>query len=372
MLFFNVPPESNQFADLDLNGAPETYVPPPFENSSDSPLVDVQSLERLRQLTTEPVIGYQQVQVDASSTPMVYYIKPGTGHIYSIDLTSGEETRKSGTTIPSARKGVVTPDGQYALIQYGYGLGAEFVVGHLSTTSDEMSTQNIPGTIVSFAVTTDNKFLYATKEVNQLVAKQYFPTSNTSEILFTVPFAEAIIDWGGTAVDSHYIYPKANSSLEGYLYEAKQGELNRLPVDGYGLTALGSNDDVMYGTQLNGTYITQMFNRPSSTKTTFGQLLLPEKCLWFNVRNSFVCADSTTSLKSDTPNTWYEGTVSYVDNFWEIKPQATSSNLLIDTKEESGRELDIINLITDSEEENIYFQNKNDQTLWLYQINQPE
>ena len=53
----------------------------------ENPTVDV-ATERLRQLTTKPVIGARIV--DLASTTVMRYVEAGTGHIFDIDLVSGQ------------------------------------------------------------------------------------------------------------------------------------------------------------------------------------------------------------------------------------------------------------------------------------------
>ena len=55
------------------------------------------NVERLRQLTVRPVAGA------GFSDTGIFYVEEGTGHVYHIDLATGEEKLLSGTTIPGAR-----------------------------------------------------------------------------------------------------------------------------------------------------------------------------------------------------------------------------------------------------------------------------
>ncbi|MCA9363315.1 hypothetical protein KC851_03265 [Candidatus Kaiserbacteria bacterium] len=370
LLFFNQPGGGDDnFADLNFANTDREVVDdtsPTF--SEEEALVEVSDDSVLKQLTTEPVIGFQEVAATASSTPVVYYLKPGTGHMMSIDLETGEEERVSGTTIPNASRGVISITGQLVLIQAGQGHQAELLLGELSSSSEELKLTTLSETVLDFTITTNNELLYLEGDGGYTTIKQYQPETKTTKTILTIPFAETAITWGNEVGGVHYIYPKASGQLEGYLYQVANGKFSRLPVAGYGLTAYGTADYVIISRQLTGRYQSAIFNRTLDQTKPLEMALLPEKCVLENTKSSFVCADSTTALKTDMPDLWYEGGVSYVDNFWRIDTASSSASLLLDTKKESGRELDIINLVTGQNSGDIYFQNKNDQALWLYQI----
>ena len=369
VLFFNTttPPEDT-FTDLNFDDTTDVSVTPPTEEVTPEPTVDVTSPKPLRQLTTGPVVGFAHVQADASSTPMVYYIEAGTGHTFSIDTKTGEETRVSGTTIPMSSAGAITPDGQFVMVQSGSGPTSEFVVGEISTTSDQLRSLRIGENIVDFVATVDNTFLYAVQSSNAIVAKEYFPLSNTSEIIFSVPFREATIAWGNEATAPHYVYPKTTSRLEGFLYEVVDGLLHRLPIDGYGLSAVGGEEYVLYGKQVGGFYQTVMYNKESRDEFVLDFDLLPEKCAVMTEENvPFLCASAFGAFGSGAPDNWYSGSVTHTDNVWEVWGEYAYTEQILDVSAESGRQLDIINLLLTSTTDYLYFQNKVDETLWVYE-----
>lgn len=332
------------------------------------PVVDVTSTDRLRQLTTTPIIGYQEVQKNASSSPMIYYIESGTGHIFSIDITTGEERRISGTTIPSSKAAVISPNGQFVMIQSGSGSNQETTLGKLENR-DNLSTQPIGESIVSFSATTDNTFLYAVQTGNTLIGKHFYPISNVSETIFTIPFREAVVQWGSTAASNHYIYPKSSYQLESFLYQVSEKTLTRLPIDGYGMSAVGNDDFVLFSKQVENNYQTFIYNKILDTENISPLSIIPEKC-FFSVGDYSelgICAATLTEFDSQIPDTWYQGKVTYADRLWEINPNFRSATQLVDTKGVSGREIDITNLTLNETGTTIYFTNKLDNTLWLYE-----
>jgi hypothetical protein len=357
--------DGNRFADFNFGDTTIDIDQSPVVNIE--PVVAVTGPTRLRQLTTKPTAGYQEVQFNASATPAVWYAEAGTGHIFSIDLETGEEKRVSGTTIPLTQTAAITPNSQYVMFQSGLGVGREFIVGTFSTSSENITTGVLAETIIDFTTTTDNTFLYAAQTTNSVIAKEYDPATDTTTTLFTIPFREAVLVWGRTANDVHYAYPKASSKLEGFVYRIENSNLERLPVDGFGLTAVGSASTVIYNRQGSNRYVTHAYNTVSRENISYAFNLFPEKCTSLNLSDTLVCGgDFFPTYDYSSPDSWYQGIVTYVDDLMEVDIANYNRYFLSNITEESGRNLDIINIKINPTDERVYFSNKNDRTLWVF------
>ena len=370
-LFFGTPnPDGGVFANFNLGNTDDPTVIIPIEPEPTEPVVDVTSPERLRQLTTQPVAGFAEVQVTASSTPEARYIEAGTGHIYSIDLETGVETRISATTIPLTNAGALTPNGRYALLQSGSGVGSEHVIGIISTTSDELRNFAIPGNITSFAATADNTFMYTTPAGNGLIARAYDPNTNTVEDLFQVPFRDATIAWGSSEAGPHYVYPHTTSRLEGYVYSYTDGVATRERASGYGLSAVGSSAGYIFSEVQNGEYNTHATNKLTSQTNATPLTIIPEKCVFAQIDATVaVCGITLAEFSYQMPDPWYKGEVRMNDDLWEYSIEGQSASLLVSPENATGRQLDIVRPQFGSNGANLYFQNKIDQTLWIYEYN---
>lgn len=370
VLFFGTPKNlDNNFADLTIGDTTDTnYTPSDANEETTNPVVNIFGQKALQQLTTKPIVGYSEVIKTASSTPEVYYIEAGTGHVYSINTTTGEERRVSVTTFPSSQKGEITPDGKFVMIQSGSGVGREFTVGEIGSSSDNnLITHTINEPIVDFTSTSEDTFLYAVQTASSVVGKSYNPSIKKEEILFTIPFREVAIDWGATADSVHYAYPKASTRLEGAVYKIEAGKINRLPVDGFGLSARSSESVTVFGKQENNKYQTYTYDQVTGNTNNLIVNTIPEKCTFGKKNeNTVYCAATFIEYGSQLPDTWYRGEVSYQDSLWEIDTKYGGAGLLTDTLIDSGQELDIINIQTSQTEREIYFVNKNNQTLWMY------
>jgi hypothetical protein len=376
VLFFNTPQnDPNTFTDLNFDDTTDTtIINNDDDDTTNQPVVDVNGLERLRQLTTKPVAGYQEVIRSASSTPEVIYIESGTGHIFSIDSNTGAETRLSGITFKESGAGAITPNGRYVMIQSGSGSNKEFKVGEMDQENESgiLTPEVLDENIITFKATTDNNFLYAVQTTNSIIAKQYYPISDLSETIFTVPFREGIIKWGDTALETHYAYPKASSRLLGFVYKIKAGQTTRLPIDGFGVSGQGSESLTLYSKQLDNVYKTFIYDIENDLTQPVPMSIIPSKCTSLHKTDSkLICGQSTGTYGNNVPDAWYKGTVSYTDDLWVIEAGgqfSLSMELLVSPEYTVGRQLDMINLSVSRDDSNVYFLNKNDQTLWVYEL----
>jgi hypothetical protein len=368
VLFFSTPGTSNDddlFADFPFGGSDTGVIAEPI-TTEEEPTIDLTSQEALRQLTLDPVVGFQEVRTSSTSNPALYYVTAGTGHVFTINLTSGEEKRISGTTIAQASHSAITPNGQYVLTQSGEGSGSEFFISPLNTGAGNAPIELIQEKIVDFKATTENTFLYSVKVGNGLEVREYVPGNTVVETLFVVPFQEASIVWGDNASSTHYVYPKTSTRLEGYLYEVgRDTEFRRLVPGGFGFSATANSRYVVFSNQNSSQYTSYVYNNNNNTVKLLPINAIPQKCS-YGSEIMIICATNDTEFNGMTPDEWHSGEVSYADNFIAINLQTNETRFLLNSFEKSGRVIDVVNMSDGGQNTAAYFQNKNDKTLWLY------
>ena len=146
--------------------------------------------------------------------------------------------------------------------------------------------------------------------------------------------------------------------------------LKRLPIDGFGLSAVGGDDYVLYSKQVKGEYSTYIFNLSTGISNESAVKIIPEKCATIPSSPDVACASIFTSYNSETPDRWYKGLDSYADSILTVSSVNFRATYLSNTLKESGRELDIVSPKVSVNGARIYFINKNDNLLWLYQLKQ--
>lgn len=369
LFMFGTPKSAEDvFSDLGLQGSQdEGGFLPPIVAEEEAPVVNMER-PKLRQLTTKNVAGFREVSLSTTTPALVYYVEMGTGHIFSIDLESGEEKRVSGTTIPKTYQANFSPDGEYvAIASLGNSKSMDLVLGRLGTSS-EMTMTNFSKSVQEFNIGDSDELLYTELEGNGLAASTYNLSSGRTTALFSVPFREATVEWGSVATSTHYVFPKATYALEGFLFEAKDGELSRLPLSGFGFLAKGNEDMIVYNQSIKQVVSSFVYDKEAKVSRPLTAPVIPEKCLLLAQGFEFVCPFENTVLPYEFPDEWYKGSLSFKDSLWLLNGENMTGELLVDTFAESGRELDIIDLAVPQAGGTLYFINKNDNTLWMYEL----
>jgi hypothetical protein len=370
LLFSGTPKDANQiFTDLGLGGEEDSGVVIAPEPVVEEPVVNMDR-PRLRQLTTKPVIGFTEVRATTSDPVVVYYAEAGTGNVYTIRLDSGEETRVSNTTVPEASYASFSPLGDAVAIRsHNDKRVSELIVGTFDKGTGGLKTMTFAPTVSDFSLVSSSSLLYTVPSPSGLLAREYNFTKSTDTAIFTVPFNEARILWGTSSAATHLAYPKPTYLLEGYLYSYKKGAMMRLPASGYGLSAFLAGDSIIYTTTSNYTPKSTGLNEKLGTSQPLSIITLPEKCTSSLISTSTLwCGYELKKSTFEFPDTWYRGEVSFKDSLWLVDLELGSAELLVDTFIASGRELDVTDLKVGPSESALYFINKNDNTLWMYEL----
>jgi hypothetical protein len=377
LLFFGPPSVSPiRFSDLELGDTTDSSIAEePVTEPQIEPVVDVTSAEKLRQLTTRPVIGFRSVQQSTSSPHLMYFVEAGTGHVYSIDLQTGEEVRRSGTTVAMASEAAISPDGSVVVVRGGQGTRAPVQVGQYSSTTNSYEFTNLPGNWLGFAFAESGELLLAEQTNISVVATARDIDNEQINVLFTVPFREATISWGKAVSDTHYVYPKPTRHLEGYAYSVRGNTLQRLPILGNGLTVFGNDTGYIISTNQSTNrseeqhYSSQYLANAQARPIRLPIPLLPQKCVFSTMDEGVAyCASGVAPVSESFPDSWYQGLETFSDNLFRVEVGRGVTELLAVPEATVGRPLDIQRLAHDEINQMLYFTHTHDKTLWLYEI----
>ena len=327
------------------------------------------NLERppLRQLTTRPVAGFNEV-VDINGALEIYFVEMGTGHLYSINRESGEERRLSGTTIVQAREAYISDDGNTVAIASLTNTKLKNLSLFRLDRENNSLTEVITEVVQDFYLK-NNYLFFTVAEASGLEAYAYDLNTLTKSNVFSLPFNEARVEWGDTVSGPHYVYPKATYALQGFLYEVEAGKLTRLPLEGFGFSALVSTSTILFTKISDQTPTSYLYDRKTHQIKNLELAILPEKCLILENTPTFVCPlDLVNTLPYQMPDLWYQGDLSFSDSLVQIDTMTGISDIIVDILSESGREVDVLKLSYDDVAfEAYYFTNKNDNSLWMYE-----
>lgn len=356
------------FANFDFFTGNTTEEPAPVEPIIvEEPVVDVVTA-KLRQLTTRPVIGFYEKYSTSTEPRFIIYAEAGTGHIFSINLDSGEEIRVSNVTIPAALEAVFSPTGEFAAVRSGYTVHSDIVLVDLRT-QNAVTSETLPYKITDFSFDTYGNLLFTEETELGTIGKKLSAITKVAEDIFTVPFLSATIRWSEYGDTPIYVYPKASSRLQGYLYEIGSSKIIRLPVSGGGLMAEIGKDYLVYTELAVTEYLSFVYDITTKKTVNLPIIINPEKCAFSGASaTTLFCGYETTDYSYAFPDDWFAGTRIFNDRIWRIDVNKQSATQLINPTTTTGREIDITNMIVGKEDSILYFINRNDNTLWVYEL----
>ncbi len=352
------------FTDLGLFGGGDAVINVPVELPPD-PTVDI-GIEPLRQLTTRPVIGMRALSVGSST--IMRYVESGTGHIFDIDLVTGSENRVSQISIPVATEADISPNGDYVAIRSGSGNQNDLVLISLANISSPERI-DIPNEVEEFHFAFNNELLFTETVGTVTEGKGYLPSTRGVRRLFTVPLTAITMVWSESSTTPHRLYTKPATNLVGYAYEVRDGGIRRLPFSGVGLTFINTPRGFLIGRVRDTSYITSYRSLVTGNEISISTAQLPEKCVALgDEEENVICGASLATTDRTILESWYKGTALHDDRIWRIR-LGFESKLLAHPLETAGRSVDVVAPTLTNDNSMVYFKNKIDNTLWLYEIN---
>ncbi len=180
-----------------------------------------------------------------------------------------------------------------------------------------------------------------------------------------------VLEWSSQwlATNLFALTTKASAFSDGFLYflNTDTQKLDRVLGNIRGLTTLTSADQkyVIYSNSSDNGFSTRLFNTKTGALDAFSFTVLPEKCVWSKKRVSIVyCAVPRDVPNGAYPDSWYQGTMSFVDDIWGIDASTGSTKLLVSLTAVSKEEVDVIQPFLSAREDYLFFTNKKDGSLW--------
>jgi hypothetical protein len=146
-----------------------------------------------------------------------------------------------------------------------------------------------------------------------------------------------------------------------------EGSIHRLPLDGFNLSAYGSESIALATFEENSKYQTSIYQRKDMTSTTLNRAVLPNKCLQVADLNLICGVDVNSRLEESQLTLWQQGRLQFTDDIHLINSLDGASTELANTKAITGRVVDVTKMEQGAKYDYVYFINKIDQTLWIYE-----
>jgi hypothetical protein len=353
-------------------GTPPEDVPigtPPEETPVGTVDGEGRPLPIFMRLSDAPVAG--GISFLKNGSTYVRFVDRATGHIYDMNPATLEKARIINVTAPRIYSAVFKSDAS------GYVARTlaenEEVIANTSVsiispkaTSTDYSIQTTPlrGNIDALEVLSNGNLIYAIKDNGAVVTSSF--TGSSPRELFSMNFSQWKIH--PITNSSALIVTKASESAEGYAYTLNiaSGGLTKVLGPLVGLSALPNpaGSRIAFSHSAGGTTLS-VANIANGTKFVITPATIVEKCVWSRREQSILlCAAPEGGLQPGTPDSWYDGTVSYSDRIWRFNTDTDTAELLLEPEKNFDTKIDAFELFLSPDEDWLFFINKRDLTLW--------
>lgn len=366
LMLFGTPDDTSEvFTNLGFNPSQqETTVAPPEDSAPIENLVDT-TTGVLRQLTTRAVAGYVPVTA-ASGTAMVRYAEQGTGHVYEINLETGEESIISLTTIPQTSAATFSDDGLSVALTSYVDYQTNVIVGKiadskLTTTTLEPGADNV-------VFVNNHTVRYTVVANGATIGYQQDIDTQSRTTLFTFNYVNLLVGWG-VDLPTIYLATKPSESQLGHLYTITNNQVSPAATPAYGLQAIYGGNRIITTSRSGTSYRSSIIFGTSTA--TLPLVTIPEKCTFDRQSDTTLwCGAEYSSPTSPAIDEWYRGDLQFSDVIWKINTDRQSASIVTNPETVTGRTIDIRTVKINTTSTNLFFTDKTDNTLWLLDLTQ--
>lgn len=298
--------------------------------------------------------------------PTVRYVERQNGHLHKIYLDTLTTEKISNSTIPSIYEAFLNNTGESVI--YRYLSGDKSITTFLATLGSpkgEFLVENITDMSVSPEKT---KFFYLVENTNGVNGIIGTFGAAGREVVFSSPFTEWLSQW--TNNQKIYLTSKASYVTKGsvFLLNTTTKTISKIFGNVVGLTTLVNPGGtfVLYSESTSSGPRLQVFNVTNHTIKELDLYGLPEKCIWSKDNINVYCGVPNNIIGNQYPDIWYQGLVSFDDFFVKINTLTGERTTIANSIDETP--IDATKLFLDEKEENLFFINKKDLTLWSLNI----
>jgi hypothetical protein len=309
---------------------------------------------------------------EASGTPAgvtVEYIKRESGNIYSYESANGGITRLSNKTIPGIQEASWLPSGALAFVRY---------VSAADDKSQHIQTYALPGNgedgyflqedlSQAFAVGSTTLFTLL-PSTDGSVGTFSAPDGTNVRTLFSSPLSNISILSSRSGL--LFAETKPSAFNPGYLFSvSSSGTFTPILGPTSGLEALPSpsgKELLLSSVESTGVHLA-ILDLATHAITALPIATFAEKCVWA-VDSSAIYCGAPTAFPGDLPDDWFQGVVAFSDKLWRIDLSARVATLVADLPSLVSTPLDVIAPAIDAESSTLVFMNKQDGSLWAYQL----
>lgn len=325
----------------------------------------------LFRLSSTPAAGFIILN-NSSSSPFVRYVDRATGHIYDVDLLTGEREKITNLTIPKVYEAYFRLDGRAVLMRtlkedrdevenLSLFLTPPEVSGELYTATTTM----LRGNIGSFAVGGNDTLYYNVRDTQTIVSSSF--NNRNTKTLYVSPYTNWSLANGNNRL---VVYTKPSALVPGYSYALSGGVLTKIFGPARSLVALPSNADnrVLFSSADGGTTRLFVYNPSKNSSYELSPASLADKCVW-GVKSAslIVCGAPSVEIGANEPDSWYMGATHFSDFIWFFDTTQETAKLLLEPPT-MGVDVDVSLPQLSPNEDYLVFINKLDLSLWAFKL----
>lgn len=316
----------------------------------------------------EAVVNIKPTNASSSPEVAVSYIERQSGNVFSYLVHANKLARTSNKTVLGIQTASWLPDASFAFVRYLSGTNFTTIDTYaLSATSSNgfFLSQNIADISVS-----STSILTLASGVNGSVASLMRTDGTKSSTIFTTPLSALRISFAGKNQYLAFTKPSAKVLGSAFLIDSG-GHFSRIAGPQNGLTALASPGGkwVLVSYMQDTAMRMMLIDTVSNSTLPVPVATIADKCIWATDDSAIYCGIPVNPpMGVNYPDDWYQGAVQFSDRIWKIQVSGRYAQLVLDFSKETKGSLDAEALAIDPANTTLVFINKNDGSLWSYQL----
>jgi len=348
-----------------VHGAGEE-VAPQFFKITDGPIAEGVAVFPI--LIPQETVGTTTVPLPPLEDTEVRYVDRASGNVYRFQLDARKLERLTNLTLPGIQLAAWATDGSRAFVRFLTDeTGAERIETY-SLPADGSDGYFLEPGLSDVVVTGTSTVLSVLPSTNGSVGTRSTLLGASPVTVFNSPLSALRLF---TAGNNYAAVTKASALLPGYAFSVSRatGEFARVlgPLSGLSILPGPSGTQYLYSYRDSGALRLAFLNTGTREAVSLPVVTLADKCVWAHNTTVVYCAVPRT-ISGTYPDDWYLGTRSTSDRIWEIDLATRVATLSFDPSVLAEVDIDAIALTLDTKDDVLVFTNKNDGSLWLYDL----
>lgn len=312
----------------------------------------------LLQIVKKPILG---ATFTADNAKIMYYARSG-GKLEMVDFSGSAEEQISSLTIAGMFDAIWQKAKRRSVVSYSEDAAAKRFINTTATTGVVF----LPEGVRSFDFSSDSRslaYLLRKGEITQLVIAA--EDGKRPAVAYETPVPDLSLLWIAPKKILLQSAPSHKTPGIVYLFDTGTKVLEKVFSGVLGAVTIASPDGNALLTsfmQDNGSIALLLTNQKGENGRTITPATMSEKCVFTKDAKHLYCAVSQNQA-ADLPDAWLRGDAALEDQFMKIPMDTRIAEAI-----SAQTQFDAINLFLSPDGQYLFFQDKNDLTLWRLKL----